>query len=179
VTAVVVAEAVAIGILALLVSGLLRTQARIVASVRPGPPAEQVIPALEVGRAAPAVSGVDLDGHRSLLDPQERTVLAFLTSGCTNCAWWWEQLSSAGRDLMSVVVVTPDSETDAAEDVRLLAGAGLRVIMSSDAWEGYGVRAGSTFVVVEGGQVRAGGTASSWDGLVALLRAAALSERRR
>jgi hypothetical protein len=133
-----------------------------------GPPA---------GAAAPEVSGVDLDGRPVLLATEQHHVLAFLTSGCTSCAWWWQQLGTAGPAVLpGVVAVTPDPGSDAPVDIRPLAGDRLRVIMSSDAWESYGIKAGSSFVVVERGRVRAAGTASDWDGLVALVTAGHVAE---
>lgn len=177
VTAVVVAEAVAIGILTLLVTGLLRTQARVVAALRQLAPPHgdhgQHDSAAEVGAVAPEVSGVDLEGRAVRLPNGERRVLAFLTSGCASCGWWWQQLSTAGSMVVpGLVVVTPDPQTDAPEDIRALWRPGLAVVMSSDTWENYGVRSGSSFVVVGDGRIQAAGTAADWDGLVALLSAA-------
>jgi len=181
VTAVVVAEAVAIGILTLLVSGLLRTQARIVAALRQLQPPPGVTTGAhgaweggaKQGAVAPEVWGVDLDGRAVHVTTDQHRVLAFLTSGCASCGWWWQQLASAGPTMVpGLVVVTPDPQTDAPEDIRALWRPGLTVVMSSDAWEHYGVRAGSSFVVIGDDRIQAAGTAADWDGLVALLSAA-------
>jgi hypothetical protein len=178
VTAVVVVEAAAIGLLAVLVFALMRTQARIVGVLRSGSDVTRnadrsrsdVNAGNRVGKVAPPLAGVDLAGRPVEWDPQGPAGLAFLTSGCASCGWWWGQLRDTGRvALPGLVVVTPDPGTDSPDDVRPLAGDRLRVIMSSDGWGEYQVRAGSTFVVVEGGRIRASGAASDWEGLVALV----------
>jgi hypothetical protein len=181
VTAVVVAEAVAIAILSLLISGLLRTQTRIVEALRQLQAAREATPATRHGwdgvptlaAVAPEVSGVDLDGRPVRLATDRRRVLAFLTSGCSSCGWWWQQLAAAGSAMVTgLVVVTPDPGSDAPDDIRALWRPGLAVVMSSGAWEAYGVRSGSTFVVVDDGRIVAAGSAGDWDALAALLSAA-------
>jgi hypothetical protein len=177
----VVIEAVAIALLGVLVFGLLRTQTRRTAAVPGRAPASNTGPAPQplrcVGAPAPAVAGVDPRGAPVTVavgpgaDP---VLLAFLTEGCRECAMWWSALGSARRALLgpSVAVVTPSPSTERPEAVRRVAPAGLPVVMSSDTWEAYGVSAASTFVLVEGGQVRAGGRAYTWDELAAVMAAA-------
>ena len=179
--ALVVIEAVAIALLAVLVFGLLRNQARLSPAPPRIAPLSSPVAAFQplgcVGSLAPAISGVDPAGApvTVAVGPGADTVLlAFLTEGCRECAMWWRTLGAGHRTLLgpSLAVVTPSPSTERAEAVRRIAPAGLFVVMSSETWEAYGVSAASTFVLVEGGQVRAGGRAYTWDDLAGVMATA-------
>ncbi len=176
-TAVVVAEAVAIALLAVLVAGLLRSHAELADVVRhrlppPSLPAPAAPLGVALGGAAPPIRGVDPGGGDASVDLASAPVLvAFLTGGCRECARWWAALAGAqGRHLgPAVAVVTPDPSTEPAGALRRIVPADLAVVMSSDAWDAYGVQVASTFVLVTDGVVRAAGRAETWDDLATIV----------
>ncbi|MHB1533957.1 MAG: TlpA family protein disulfide reductase [Acidimicrobiales bacterium] len=182
-TAVVVVEAAALVLLALLVGGLLRSHARMVVAlraleleVRPlGPPGPSPVPPpgrpSRVGAAAPPVSGVDPRGCPLEVPIADRRVLlAFLTSSCRTCRPFWEAFASGTvGEVAPVAIVTPDPSTESRRAVASLAPAGVPVAMASDAWLAYQVTGSPFFVVVVDGVIRAEGPAVTWEELGALL----------
>ena len=176
--AVVVIEAVAIALLAVAVFGLLRSQGRVLAALRDRAPAASpsaaTYPLPSSGAVAPPVVGVDPAGGPVTVAVARGTppvLLAFLTEGCYECAWWWRALASDHRAIVlpSLAVVTPSPSTERPEGVRRVAPVGIPVVMSSETWEAYGVTVASTFVLVSGGLVRAAGRASTWSDLAAVV----------
>ncbi|HWE14420.1 MAG TPA: hypothetical protein VG365_12945 [Solirubrobacteraceae bacterium] len=125
---------------------------------------------------AEPISATTLDGDSVTLSfgaGSPVTLLAFLTSGCTSCAPLWAGLREAG-ELESladrVVVVTHDPTRESPARVRRLAPAGAEVVMSSQAWEDYGVPASPHFVLTDGrGGTRGRGSALSWSQLEAMV----------
>jgi len=104
------------------------------------------------------------------------TLLAFLSSGCSTCQDFWDAFGGP-RELglppgTRLVVVTRGPDADSESTVRRLAPAGLPVLMSSQAWEDYGVPGSPYFVLVDGGagRVAGEGSASSWEQVVRLCR---------
>jgi hypothetical protein len=112
------------------------------------------------------------------------TVLAFLSSGCTTCQTFWEQLRDASPPPGTrLVIVTKGEETESPVAVADVAPPDVTVVMSTAAWTDYEVP-GSPYVVhVDGasGRVRGEGTGPSWEQVERmLLRGAAdLDARRR
>src|SRR3954447_6133918 len=98
--AAVIAEGVVVALLALLVTGLLRSHAEILralhdlgAGVQPDEP-QPVRPTARTSTATAAsdVAGVDRDGAATALavtSTDHDTLLAFLSSGCTTCQPFW------------------------------------------------------------------------------------------
>jgi hypothetical protein len=103
------------------------------------------------------------------------TVIAFLSSGCSGCQVYWNELAAAGGwtppPNSRVVVVTkgPGDESPAA--VAALGGPGVDVLMSSQAWDDYDVPGSPYVVVVDGraGRVKGMGSGSSLSQLSSLL----------
>src|SRR4051794_40856106 len=94
----------------------------------------------ERGAGAPDVSGTTPDGGAVLLNmgTADLTFLAFLSSGCSTCAGFWEGLASpaafglpAGTRL---VVVTQGPELELPAAVARLAPSGVDVVLSTQAW---------------------------------------------
>jgi hypothetical protein len=188
--AVVVAEGVAVALLAVLVLGLLRSHALILralhelgagleleeaastpASTATGPVPVQlepgVVPATRQATRAAALTGTTLDDApvRVAVDKGGRTLLAFLSSGCSVCRTFWSELSSGGVDVPGgarLVVVTQGPEHESASRLRQLAGARLEVVRSSGAWTDYGVPGSPYFVYVEDGVVTGEGSSTTW-----------------
>jgi hypothetical protein len=186
--AIVSVETLLLVVLLVLVAGLLRSNAEILrrletgaldgggaALPEPSPP-DRVpgAPAAPVAGPTPAGDAVALDfaGHGS-----EPTLLAFLTSGCTTCAGFWETLGQSRLpDGVRTVVITHGEERERPAKLRQLAPDGIPVVMSSQAWTDYAVPASPYFVLVEG-SIRGEGTASTWSALSSLV-SDAIEDRR-
>ena len=202
--AVVIAEGVAIALLAVLVLGLLRSHALILRALHElgaglelekeasaaghesspvGPVAVQiepgVVPATRAeSSAAHDVVGEDLEGRHRVVElagaGAPTTLLAFLTSGCSVCLTYWEELgpdttTPADADLVVVVKGRPDESPSA---LAKLARPGVRVVASSEAWADYDIPGSPYFVLVEGGAVTGEGSATSWAAVRNLLEQA-------
>lgn len=196
-------EAVALVLLSVLVVGLLRSHAEILrrlhelgagldptadtadsAGVGPrpvqmGPPSPRT-----TGVGAPELVGVTPNDEAVALSPAAAgrdTLLAFLTTGCTSCMPFWEWIAESpatptgGR----VVVVTRGPGDESVGSARNLSRGGrVDVVMSSEAWEAYGVPGAPYFVQVDGrtGKVSGEGTAKTWDQVQQLLTRAATDD---
>jgi len=177
VTAVVTIETLLLVLLVLLVGGLLRSHAEILRrldELQPGGTATAA-PA-RTSMAAHDVSGVTLAGdavHVGVTRPGSATLLAFLTSGCSTCAGFWEAFADPHTRLpegVGLVVVTKDASHESAVRLRELAPSGVRVVMSSRAWADYDVPASPYFVHVDDrGQLSGEGTAQRFDQVLSLL----------
>jgi hypothetical protein len=177
VTAVVTVETLLLVLLVLLVGGLLRSHAEILRrldELQPGGTATAA-PA-RTSTAAHDVSGVTLAGdamHVGVTRPGSATLLAFLTSGCSTCAGFWEAFADPRTRLpegVGLVVVTKDASHESAVRLRELAPSRLRVVMSSQAWADYDVPASPYFVHVDGrGRLSGEGTAQRFDQVLSLL----------
>jgi hypothetical protein len=189
-TAIVAVETVLLVLLVVLVAGLLRSHAEILrrlgaaerAAGDPGgaprpadaiapPPAdrrrtpEELVPAPVTG-ATPDGDAISLafDGAGS-----RPTLLAFLTSGCSTCAGFWGTLSDPRLpSAVQTVIVAHGSERESPKRLRALAPGGVPVVMSSDAWQDYGVPGAPYFVLVDG-IVRGEGVATTWQALASLV----------
>jgi hypothetical protein len=178
-------ETLLLGLLTLLVIGLLRSHAEILR--RLGPPdagasaSGASLP--EPGRRAGTRPGHDVAGvtlsrdalQIGLDDGAPPTLLAFLSSGCTVCARFWDDLRRDDRPpavppAVRLVAVTKDPSHESPARLRELAPATVPVIMSSAAWQDYHVPAAPYFVYLERGRVHGEGSASSWAQIASLLR---------
>lgn len=197
-TAVAIIEGVAILLLGLLVAGLLRSHADILRALHElgagqngelgagaGTPVQLGSRAGRAGgghgaTAAVDVAGVAPDGEAvsiGVSGADHRTLLAFLSSGCTTCSGFWEAFGEhdgAGPAVPGdarLVVVTRDPSHESPSQVHALAPARVPVVMSTEAWEAYDVPVAPWFVLVDGrtGQVVGEGAASRWDQVVSLL----------
>ncbi|MGI8922192.1 MAG: TlpA family protein disulfide reductase [Solirubrobacteraceae bacterium] len=181
-TALIACETVLLALLTLLVAGLLRSHAEILRRLG-SPDGEQPLRATlpEPGERAGAAPARDLAGTTPDRDAIQiglggtspPTLLAFLTTGCTICHAFWEDLRR-GRPAevpaaIRIVAVTKDSSHESPASLRQLAPDGLPVVMSTDAWNDYRVPAAPYFVYVAGGEVQGEGSASSWRQIASLL----------
>ncbi len=196
-TPLVVGLTVAVVLLAVLVAGLLRSHAEILRSLHElgagredtAPGSTQDIPftvrpgVVEPGAGAMGTPAHDLSGVTtgdeatliSVVGSGHDTLLAFLSSGCLTCHALWDELRS-GRDLglppgTRLVVVTKGPERESESAVRGLAPQGYPVVMSTEAWEDYGVPGSPYFVAVDGaaGRVAGEGSANAWEQVVRLV----------
>lgn len=110
-----------------------------------------------------------------VLGTDQRTLLAFLTTGCLTCRSFWQSLAGpvevAGA---RVVIVTKDPSEESESAVLELAPASVAVVMSSAGWRAYRVEVAPYFVLVDGqqGVVVGEGAAASWDQVQRLLEQA-------
>jgi hypothetical protein len=192
-TALVIVEAVAILLLGLLVAGLLRSHAEILRKLHdlgvhldgeadhtgPGFRATPDVasPGVTTARAHD-LAGTTPDGDAiglRVVGAPAPTLVAFLSSGCTTCAGFWEALSiqesTAALGSARLVVVTKDRDEESPSAIAAVAPADVPVVMSSRAWGDYGVPGSPYFVLADGrtGLVRGEGSAGSWDQLVRLM----------
>jgi hypothetical protein len=182
-------------LLVLLVGALLRSHAEILR--RLGPASEDALPVPPTGsraraggadrrtyasgseRAAP-IAGVTPTGDAVALDfagaATMPTLLAFLTTGCSACAGFWDALGERRLPGIQTVIVTHGDERERPRRLRELAPAGVPLVMSSRAFADYAVPGSPYFVLVDGG-VLGEGSASTWEALSSLVRDALEDER--
>ena len=188
--AVVVAEGVAIALLTILVVGLLRSHALILRALHElgaglelekdvaARPASEASAPLNLQRGVvaagrPATGAADVVG-RSVHDeevsipvtgPGRRTLVAFLSSGCSVCQTFWDELSAGPVDVPGgarLVVVAKGPEEESVSRLRELAGDRLEVVQSSATWNDYAVPGSPYFVYVDDGHVVGEGSSTSW-----------------
>jgi hypothetical protein len=196
--AVVIAEGVAVVLLAVLVLGLLRSHALILKAlhelgaglelekeagtgvttattggraVRPQPvPVELESGVVQATRkdstTAHDVVGTDLERVEqqvTVTTPGSRTLLAFLSSGCSVCQTFWDEFRGAvdvpGDGELRIITKGPAEESPSS--LRSLAGD-RDVVQSSGAWVDYDNPGSPNFVYVEGGVVTGEGSATTW-----------------
>ena len=190
-TLVVALEGFVILLLVVLVIGLLRSHADILRALRElgieldpqasaGTTVPPPVPArLTEGQGAADITGVTPAGRDrgvGVVGVEHSTLLAFLSSGCLTCATFWDALRDAenlrlpGNDTRLVIVTKgPDEESPAA--IRSKAPDQFVTVMSSRAWDDYGIPITPYFVLVDGpsGHIAGEGAAASWHQLESLL----------
>jgi hypothetical protein len=109
--------------------------------------------------------------------PQD-TVIAFLSSGCSGCTGFWEQLAdrrtmdSVGHSRLLVVTKSPVDESIGL--LRELCPPGIDLVMSSTAWVDYDVPGSPYVIVVDGqtGRVKGEGSGTSLSQVSGLMQQA-------
>lgn len=189
--------AVAVGLLALLVAGLLRSHAEILRSLHElgvdlDPGASGRGPALAAPtRAAGAtiadISGQDPNGapqHLAVTGVAHSTLLAFLSSTCLTCRDFWEAFGDTSLVVPNdarVIVVTRGVEAESPGAVRKLASPLVHTVMSTEAWHDYNVPGAPYFILVDGarGAVVGEGTSTTWERVQQLMGQAVLDTNER
>lgn len=101
------------------------------------------------------------------------SVLLFLSSGCSSCATFWDELAApvAMPSGTRLVIVTQGEDAESRDAVAELAPGDVDVLMSTQAWREYEVPGSPHVVYVEGrtGRVRGEGTGQSWAQVAQLL----------
>lgn len=127
------------------------------------------------------VSGVTPSGDAVMVGVTgtgRRTLLAFLSSGCTTCEGFWDALAdpanrSIGQLGADVVVITRGSDSESPAAVADMSSDGLVTVMSTEAWDDYDVPVSPYFVLVDGsgqhGEVLGEGAAGGWEQLTQLM----------
>jgi hypothetical protein len=112
------------------------------------------------------IIGTDLDRAEQRVTvsaPGTRTLLAFLTSGCSVCQTFWDefrgQVDIPGDGELRIIAKGPAEES--VSGLRSLAGD-RTVVQSSGAWVDYDIPGSPYFVYVESGVVTGEGSATTW-----------------
>jgi hypothetical protein len=201
VTALVVGLTVAVALLGLLVAGLLRAHAEVLRALHqlgveldPSRGAPQQTPVLlresagsgaSTLRPTPARSDaadvIDLTGSTPRGDAislavsgvRHDTLVGFLTSGCTTCRGFWQDLSPGDIEVPGgarLVLVTRGSEAESPGAIAALAGSAT-VVMSSQAWEHFDIPHAPYFVYISGpaGRIVGEGSAARWEEVKSLV----------
>ena len=188
-TVVVAIEAVVIAVLTVLVAGLLRSHADILrrlhdldAGADP-PAASTTAPTVASGVASPRgpapaathISGMRPDGAAVGVSlPETTTLLAFLSSGCSTCAPFWERLAAAPNlpRGMRLVIVTQGADHESPAAIEALAPPGILTVMSSQAYTDFAVEMSPYFILVDDGRVVGEGASRRWSQMRSLIRRA-------
>lgn len=143
----------------------------------PGPAVHEVA-GRDTWSAAHDISGTALDGevvHVRTVDVEHDTVVAFLSSGCTGCAGFWEELRRPGSWSVPgggrLVVVSKGAEDESPGLLTELCPPGVDLVLSSEAWADYEVPGSPYVVVVDGatGRVKGEGSGSSFSQVSGLI----------
>jgi len=192
VTALIAVETVLLVVLTVLVAGLLRAYGTVLqrlhaldgGALRPEDREFTIATPLETpeGREewveAHDVAGETLGGEivtSRVVSAEHDTALVFLSSGCSSCQIFWDELAVPGNVRLPastrLLVVTQGAEADSRSALLDMAPAGIDVVMSTDAWSEYGVPGSPYVVLVDGrtGRVRGEGTGQSWGQISQLL----------
>lgn len=168
-------------------AGMARPEFRTADGVQPPPTA--------AGRPSPTAAGVDrqqwapahdiagegLSGEivsARTVGVEHDTVIVFLSSGCSGCTTFWEQLADRNSFTATgntrVLVVTKSQQDESVGLLRELRPAGVDLIMSSRAWADYAVPGSPYVIVVDGrsGRVKGEGSGTSLTQVSGLMRQA-------
>jgi hypothetical protein len=114
--------------------------------------------------------------HVAVRGVEHTTLLAFLSTGCGTCGTFWDALQDDPDAHLAdpstrIVVVTNGPEAESPAAVADLAPAGIVTVMSSAAWDDYGVPVSPYFILVDGtsGRVTGEGSGTSWEQVLDLL----------
>src|SRR6476661_1497426 len=112
------------------------------------------------------IIGTDLDRVEqqvTVTTAGSRTLLAFLTSGCSVCQTFWDEFQGSvdvpGDGELRIIAKGPAEES--ISSLRSLAGD-RDVVQSSEAWVDYDIPGSPYFVYVESGVVTGEGSATTW-----------------
>jgi hypothetical protein len=183
VVAIVSVETVLLVLLVVLVAALLRSHAEILRRLGPAGAEPPRLPDPPAGArretTAPEIAGVTPTGDAIKLSLSGgATLLAFLSSGCTSCSGFWATLGEHRLpDGLQPLIVTHGVDREQRSKLRSIAPAAVPVVMSSEAWNDYAVPGSPYFVLIEGGEIRGEGVATTWDALASLLGDAVEEQR--
>lgn len=176
-------ETVLLVLLVVLVAALLRSHAEILRRLGPegsrAPRLPEPLARERAASSAPELAGATPTGDAiKLAFDGTPTLLAFLSSGCTSCVQFWETLGEQRLPAgLEAVIITRGRESEQASKLRKLAPGDVPVVMSSEAWEDYGVPGTPYFVLIEDGAIQGEGVATTWTALASLV-GDAIEERR-
>ncbi len=141
-----------------------------------GVPTARAAYAESAAAQAPDIVGETLAGDAvklALGQGAPRTLLAFLSTGCSVCGSLWEELR-AGDPVapgIRIVVVTKGSDRESLTRLERIAPAQGELVMSNAAWSDYGVVSTPHFVLVgaDSRRIVGRGGGTSWSQILSLL----------
>ena len=173
--ALLIIEALVIGLLVVLVAGLLRSHAEILRQLHAlgagEHTSESFIPSPRRVGLGPSplasLSGATPEGGTAsvaLTGSRGYSLLAFLSTTCTSCLPFWEGLSGS-FDLSGArpIVVTKDPGEESPGDIARLATGSVTTLMSSEAWDAFKVPATPYFALVDNANASVVGEGSAAD----------------
>jgi hypothetical protein len=185
-TAIISVETLLLVVLVVLVAGLLRSHAEILRRLGPSTDPAVPSPPLMERATADAVRAPDLSGRTPSGDvvslsfdraASAPTLLAFLTSGCSTCAGFWQSLGEPRLPTgIQTVIVAHGPERESPAKLAGLAPDSVPVVMSTRAWADYRVPGSPYFVLVDG-TIRGEGVATTWQAVSSLVADAVHDER--
>ncbi|MBT8200846.1 MAG: hypothetical protein KJO36_10040, partial [Acidimicrobiia bacterium] len=100
------------------------------------------------------IAGIKPDGSAAvvgIIGTQHPTLLAFLSTSCSSCRRFWEAFADPNLSLphpdVRLVIVTKGPEAESESEVQRLGPAGVTTVMSTEAYEAYGVPVSPFFVM--------------------------------
>jgi hypothetical protein len=116
------------------------------------------------------VSGVDPYGNAisaAIAGTGRLTLLGFLTSTCLACEVFWNAFADPGLDVPGdarVLLLTKGLEAESESSLRRLAPGEVPTILSTEAWQSYGIPVAPYFVLIDGeaDKVIGEGAATTW-----------------
>jgi hypothetical protein len=123
--------------------------------------------------AVPDLVGVNPDGEPiavSLTMGSDPTLLAFLSTSCSSCSVFWENLDSSQRYFGGrrhrVIIATLGADEESPTRAQSLARGQADVVMSSQGWDAFDVPGAPYFMVIDPEQGVVGeGSASTFEAL--------------
>ncbi len=164
---VVIGLVLVVGLMGLLIVGLLRSHAEILRrldSIGAGPDdVHSHGSTIELTQnpsgqrtVASAIQGITPEGEPVLISPDigsDPTLLAFLSTSCASCTPFWEELDSShlrfGGQRLRVLILTRGEHEESPTRTTSMRRGDADVVMSSTAWEDYGVPGAPFFVLVD------------------------------
>ncbi|HJR91455.1 MAG TPA: hypothetical protein VJ938_03350 [Acidimicrobiia bacterium] len=180
-TALVIIEGVVIALLVVLVAGLLRSHADILRRLHAldggdEPAGARATTGLMLGRTRSGnlpthISGTSPGGSAtsvSLTGSRGLVLAAFLSTGCSSCRTFWQDLGG-GVDMpapdVRPVIVTRSADEESASKIAELAGGATPIIQSTEAWDDFKVPGSPYFALVDAssGALIGEGAAGTWN----------------
>jgi hypothetical protein len=141
-----------------------------------GPRPDEVPGAHDLAGVTPAGDAVAV----AVAGAEHTTLLAFLSSGCATCADFWRAFADGAADHLPgrdtrLVIVTKSPEHESVSEVRAVAPPAVTTVMTTAAFDAYGVPVNPYFILVDGpsGRVVGEGAAATWAQVANLLSQAA------
>lgn len=146
---------------------------------QPGVPEPRSAAGNTTGAVAHDIVGTTPDGAAviaGILGTNHTTLLAFLTSGCGTCQNFWQAFGAGEAEALPgqdtrLVIITTGADRDSPTAVQAVAPRGHTTVMSSEAWDDYGVPVSPYFILVDGpsSRVIGEGAAATWHQVFELL----------
>ena len=180
---------VAVGLLAVLVAGLLRSHAEILrllhhlgADYLGGSRVEPAHAPLRTTGTAADIAGVTPLGDAvvvGLTNADSSALLLFLSTGCEKCSRFFEAITTGSHRALGtrVLVVTRGPEQESAGLLRGWQERGVEIVMSSSAWDDFQTPGAPYVVYCAGGHIAGEGTAGSWEQIESLVGQAQSDQR--